>query len=231
IARSTFERVSFDLIYARMGQTPEAWTAELDRALALGPDHLSLYQLTIEPETAFWALHQAGKLSVPRDEPAAEMYEITQERTEAAGLPSYEVSNHARPGAECRHNLIYWRGGLWAGIGPGAHGRIEIDGICHETETLRDPAGWLDSVAREGHGLARSEPSDGTARAEEYLMMAMRLSEGADLARFHALGGRLAPERLSWLAAEGFVETGADRLTASPRGRLVLNTVLSELLA
>ncbi|MEL6479015.1 MAG: coproporphyrinogen III oxidase, partial [Pseudomonadota bacterium] len=170
-------------------------------------------------------------LVVPEDEPAAEMYELTQERTAAAGLPSYEVSNHARPGAESRHNLIYWQGGSWAGIGPGAHGRIEIDGVWHETETLRDPAAWLDAVATEGHGLARIEPMAQSDRAEEYLMMALRLREGADLGRFRRLGGSLAPERLSWLAAEGLVTCETDRLRASPCGRLVLNTLLSELLA
>ena len=175
IARARFARVSFDLIYARTGQTPAAWQAELGRALDMAVDHLSLYQLTIEPGTRFGELFERGRLHVPADDAAADMYAITQALTEAAGLPAYEVSNHARPGAESRHNLVYWRYGDYAGIGPGAHGRISAaDGGRRATETVRDPAAWLARSAAEGHAIAarrararrgagRGVPDDGAA--------------------------------------------------------------------
>ncbi|MEM1277329.1 MAG: radical SAM family heme chaperone HemW, partial [Pseudomonadota bacterium] len=153
IARSAFDRVSFDLIYARSGQTMADWEAELGEALEMAIDHLSLYQLTIEEGTRFFDLHEIGRLITPSSDTAADMYELTQAMTEAAGMPAYEISNHARPGAESRHNLIYWRSGEWAGAGPGAHGRIDVNGQRMATEAIRDPAAWLASVQARGHGV------------------------------------------------------------------------------
>ncbi|MEM9763002.1 MAG: radical SAM family heme chaperone HemW [Pseudomonadota bacterium] len=232
IARDRFDRVSFDLIYARMGQTPEAWAAELKEALALAADHLSLYQLTIEPGTRFAELYAHGRLSVPDGEPSAEMYEITQALTAAAGLPAYEVSNHAAPGAESRHNLVYWRYGDYAGIGPGAHGRLTLsDERRVATETLHDPAAWL-AAARSGAGPSATETVAPAAQADEMMLMGMRLSEGVDVARYERLAGRaLRPEALAALVGDGLVEQRAGRLRATAAGRLLLNRVLAELLA
>ncbi|MEO1276210.1 MAG: radical SAM family heme chaperone HemW [Pseudomonadota bacterium] len=232
IARDRFDRVSFDLIYARMGQTPAAWAAELKEALALAADHLSLYQLTIEPGTRFAELHARGRLSVPGGEPSAEMYEITQALTAATGLPAYEVSNHAAPGAESRHNLVYWRYGDYAGIGPGAHGRLTLpEGRRVATETLHDPAAWLAAV-RAGTGPSTMETVAPAAQADEMMLMGMRLSEGVDLARYERLAGRaLAPDAVAALSEDGLVEQRAGKLRATPAGRLLLNRVLAELLA
>ena len=231
-ARAAFPRVSFDMIYARMGQTPAAWEAELSRALALGGDHLSLYQLTIEPGTRFAELHARGRLAVPDEDPAAEMYEITDSLTAGAGLPAYEISNHAAPGAESRHNLIYWRGGDWAGAGPGAHGRItRADGTRLATESLSDPALWRAGVAARGHALAAPEPLAPEDRGAEYLMMALRLAEGAEPARFARLAGRALPaDRIAGLEAQGLLARHGARLVATRAGRLVLDSVLAELL-
>ncbi|MEM9138253.1 MAG: radical SAM family heme chaperone HemW [Pseudomonadota bacterium] len=232
IARATFDRVSFDLIYARMGQSPDAWEAELRRALGLAADHLSLYQLTIEDGTRFGDMFARGRLTIPPDGHAADMYALTQEMAAAAGLPAYEVSNHAAPGAESRHNLIYWRMGDYAGIGPGAHGRITgPDGITRATETVRDPARWLNAAQSDGHGLAAAEPVPADERATEYLMMALRLAEGADPARYQALAGApLDPARLADLEASGHVVTEGGRIAATSQGRMVLNAVLHHLL-
>ncbi len=231
-AREVFDRVSFDLIYARSGQTLPKWRTELEQAVALGPDHLSLYQLTIEPGTRFAELHAAGKLVVPGEHPAAEMYSMTQEMTSAVGLPAYEVSNHARPGAESRHNLIYWRYGDYAGIGPGAHGRLtRPDGARVATETHRDPARWLDAVTTTGSGLVSATPLSGSDQAAEYMLMSMRLSEGADARRYHTLAGVPLPDAaLDRLAASGHIIRKDARVRTTPPGRLVLNRVLEELL-
>jgi oxygen-independent coproporphyrinogen-3 oxidase len=232
-AMRRFDRVSFDLIYARQGQGLEAWEAELTRALALGTAHLSLYQLTIEDGTAFGERHRRGLLrGLPDEDLAVALYDLTLARTAAAGLPAYEVSNHARPGQESRHNLIYWRGGDWVGIGPGAHGRLTLAGkgapYRLATEATRAPADWLAGVAAgESHRQQRLAPSES---AEEYLMMALRLAEGADLARFRALGGPDLTPRLARLEP-GLVRLRGDRLTATPAGRLLLNGLLRELLA
>src|SRR5688572_15822688 len=168
IARSTFERYSFDLIYARPGQTPQAWRAELERAIAEAAEHLSLYQLTIEQETPFAALHAAGKLVIPDDDHARELYDLTQDITAAHGLPAYEISNHARPGAECRHNLVYWRYHEYAGVGPGAHGRLDIDGRRHATATEQRPESWLMRVEARGHGLVADETLTREEMADEF---------------------------------------------------------------
>ncbi len=233
VARASFARVSFDLIYARVGQSLGAWEAELARALALAVDHLSLYQLTVEPGTRFAELHARGKLPVPGSDTAAELYERTQAMTAAAGLPAYEISNHARPGAESRHNLVYWRYGDYAGAGPGAHGRITgPDGRRRATETVRDPAAWIAAVGRSGHGLAAEAPLSGEDQATEYLLMALRLAEGADLARVARLHGRPLPEaRLAALEADGMIARAGVRVAATARGRLLLDRVLTDLLA
>ena len=232
IARSAFDRVSFDLIYARSGQTRAAWAAELREAIAMAVDHLSLYQLTIEPGTRFAELHARGKLVIPEDEPAAALYETTQEICEAAGMPAYEVSNHARPGAESRHNLIYWRYGDYAGIGPGAHGRLTGSAGRLATETLRDPAAWMARVEAQGDGLSAVEPVAPQEQAAEMLMMGLRLREGVDLDRFARLAGApIAETRLAPLIEDGFVSVDGSRLRATATGRPVLNALLRALLA
>jgi oxygen-independent coproporphyrinogen-3 oxidase len=233
IARAAFARVSFDLIYARMGQTVAGWEAELARALGMAVDHFSLYQLTIEPGTRFGELYDLGRLKVPSDETAAEMYELTQAMTAAAGLPAYEVSNHARPGTESRHNLIYWRYGDYAGVGPGAHGRLTLrDGHRLATVTARMPGDWLGAVAEQGHAVVEQTAVNRQDQATEYMLMAMRLAEGADLARFERLAGSpVDAARIARLAEDGLVHQTGDRLAATARGRIVLNRVLAELLA
>lgn len=230
IAQSAFARVSFDLIYARTRQTPGDWEAELARALSFGVSHLSLYQLTIEEGTPFAALHAAGKLSVPTSDAGAAFYEATQALCEGAGLPAYEISNHARPGEECRHNLVYWRMGEWAGVGPGAHGRVGMEGGARRaTATLKNPEAWAQAVEARGHGIAEETPLAPEDIAEEMLMMGLRLCEGLDLARYARSGGRLDAERVAWLEAQGLVARDATRLTATPAGRLVLNALVGEL--
>ncbi len=231
IARSVFDRVSFDLIYARQNQTAASWEAELRRALALAVDHLSLYQLTIEPGTRFGDLYDRGRLrGLPADDAAAEMYELTQEVCAAAGLPAYEVSNHARPGAESRHNLIYWRYGDYAGVGPGAHGRITGPAGRMATEALRDPAAWL-RAARAGAPTRTDEPVAPEDQAAEYLMMSLRLVEGCDLDRFERLAGApLDPARIAPLTDSGHLARAGRRIAATARGRPLLNALLRALL-
>jgi oxygen-independent coproporphyrinogen-3 oxidase len=231
-ARATFDRVSFDLIYARQHQTPDDWRAELDRALALGLDHLSLYQLTIEDGTAFGARHAAGKLpGLPDDDRAVALWDITQERTQSAGLPAYEISNHARPGAESRHNLIYWRSGDWLGIGPGAHGRLTLDGTRYATETPRAPGAWLEGVSRETRQGWEHSPLPAAEHATEFLLMGLRLTEGVDLDRYDAIAPRpLDAQVLAGLAEDGMIELDNRRLRTTSQGRLLLNAVLRALL-
>ena len=230
LARATFPRASFDLIYARPGQSAAAWEAELTEALAFAADHLSLYQLTIEEGTKFALLHAAGELVVPEAEEAARLYEITQALTEAHGLPAYEISNHARPGSQSRHNLVYWRYGAFLGVGPGAHGRIQSGGRLLATATEKNPESWRASVAARGEGLVAADPVAAAGQAEEYLVMALRLAEGLDAARYERLGGRaLDAARLAALEAEGLIARTGTRLAATPRGRLVLNALAAEL--
>lgn len=226
VARAAFSRVSFDLIYARQDQRPDAWAAELKEALAMAVDHLSLYQLTIEAGTRFGDLYDRGRLrGLPTDDRAAEMYEITQDICEAAGLPAYEISNHARKGAESRHNLIYWRYGDYAGIGPGAHGRLTVEGRRMTTETPRDPATWLKGAAITPEALP-----DG-AEADEYALMSMRLVEGMDMERHARLSGTpLRESRLQALEAEGLIRREGQRVAATSKGRPVLNALLAEIL-
>jgi oxygen-independent coproporphyrinogen-3 oxidase len=230
LAQKNFDRVSLDLIYARPGQTVDAWRAELKEALAFGTEHLSLYQLTIEPATPFAMLHRTGALVIPDEDRAAALYETTQELTEAAGVPAYEISNHARSGAEARHNLLYWRYGAYAGAGPGAHGRLDLNGKRFATATERLPERWREKVARDGHGLIELNEISAPDAAREHLLMNMRLAEGIDLSAYRARWGT-APDasRIAALAETGLVSLDKDRLTATPRGRLVLNAVIAAL--
>ena len=233
IARTIFPRYSFDLIYARPAQTPAAWRTELEQAIAEAAEHLSLYQLTIEPDTPFAGLHAAGKLKVPDGDTARALYDVTQEVCAAHGLPAYEVSNHARPGAECRHNLIYWRGHEYAGIGPGAHGRLDISGERHATATEKRPETWLMRVEGHGHGRIVDEVLTRSERADEFLLMGLRLAEGIDPDRYQALAGRpLDPAQLSALREHGFIEVdAAGRLRVTSAGFPILDAVVADLAA
>jgi oxygen-independent coproporphyrinogen-3 oxidase len=233
VARSIFERYSFDLIYARPRQTVAEWKAELERAIAQAAEHLSLYQLTIEPGTPFFGLHRAGKLITPNEDLARDLYDLTQETCAAHGLPAYEISNHARLGAECRHNLVYWRGQDYAGVGPGAHGRLTLGGRRFATETEKRPESWLMRVEAKGHGLIVNEPLTAGEMADEYLLMGLRLAEGIEPARYSALAGRtLDPKRISILHDEGAVETTPDgRLRVTQSGFPVLDAVVADLAA
>ncbi len=232
IARKCFDRVSFDLIYARQHQTLEDWRSELNEALAMTVDHLSLYQLTIEDGTAFGDRYAAGKLrGLPKDDNAADMYLATQEICEAHGMPAYEVSNHARFGAESQHNLIYWRYGDYVGIGPGAHGRITQQGRKYATETHLSPNTWLNAVANGSGEKERSELSS-EDQANEYLMMGLRIAEGLDIDRYENLAGaQLPPEKVAELIEYGMVTVNDGKLQPTSDGRAVLNAVIRELLA
>jgi oxygen-independent coproporphyrinogen-3 oxidase len=233
IARATFPRLSFDLIYARPGQTPEAWAAELRTAIARAADHLSLYQLTIEDGTPFASLYAAGKLRVPDPDQAADLYAVTQEICDAAGMPAYEVSNHARPGAECRHNLVYWRYGEYAGIGPGAHGRLRLHDGRHATSTERLPEAWLARVEARGDGLVVDDILTQEEEGDEMLLMGLRLAEGIDVARYQRIAGRsLDPAQVADLVAHGMVErTLGGRVRATRAGFFVLDAVVADLAA
>jgi putative oxygen-independent coproporphyrinogen III oxidase len=233
IAQSTFGRCSFDLIYARTDHTPQAWEQELRRAVAETTEHLSLYQLTIEPDTPFATLHEAGKLTTPDPEIGRAFYDITQTVCADAGLPAYEVSNHARPGAECRHNLLYWRYGEYAGIGPGAHGRIKHDGDRWATSTERNPEAWLKRVESVGDGIIAHDVLTGIEMGDEFLLMGLRLTEGIDPAEYQALAGTpLKPDRLASLIEDGLVAVGEqERLRVTPAGFPVLDAIVARLAA
>ena len=230
VAQATFDRVSFDLIYARQHQDLAAWEDELTLALTIGTDHLSLYQLTIEPGTAFGARHARGGLAgLPGEDLSADMYELTQSLCEAAGMPAYETSNHARSGSECVHNLVYWRSGDYAGVGPGAHGRLTRGGQRYATEAIRMPDAWLETVRVDGSGQALHESIDDIARLEEYVMMGLRTTEGIDIVRLKSLGGVRA-DTLNKLIDDGWLATSDGRLSTTARGRPLLNAILRELL-
>jgi oxygen-independent coproporphyrinogen-3 oxidase len=233
VARGVFERYSFDLIYARPRQTPRDWASELRRALAEAGEHLSLYQLTIEQETPFAALHAAGKLKTPDEDVARALYDTTREVCAAHGLPAYEVSNHARSGGECRHNLIYWRAHEYAGVGPGAHGRLDIAGERHATATEKRPEAWLAQVKAHGHGLATDDLLTRQEIADEFLLMGLRLAEGIDMERYAAIAGRtLDPDRIAALREHDLIETtAAGRLRVSMAGFPVLDAVVADLAA
>ena len=226
-AQSVFPRVSFDLIYARPGQDEAAWESELDEALGFGTEHLSLYQLTIEPGTRFATLAATGALAPADPDHAATLYELTQAKCEAAGLPAYEISNHARPGAESRHNLAYWRYRDHVGVGPGAHGRR--GGV--RTQRHRKPENWLAAITRAGNGIEEQAEIASAERGAEAMLMGLRLAEGVDLDRVARLAGRdpIDAERTRRLSEAGLLEREGDRLRATPAGRLVLDSVLAEI--
>jgi len=232
VAQSTFGRVNFDLIYARPGQSLADWESELARGLSFGTDHLSLYQLTIEPGTRFATLVAQGKLNPADPDHAADLYEQTQAMTAAAGIPAYEISNHARPGQESRHNLTYWRYGDYVGVGPGAHGRR--DGLA--TLRHRKPENWMTAVERNGHGLQGEEPLDGRDRAREALLMGLRLAEGVDLDRIARLSGLpvdmlVDRDAVARIAGHGMIRQDGQRLRVDPAGMLLLDAILPEIVA
>ncbi|MGF1624624.1 MAG: radical SAM family heme chaperone HemW [Alphaproteobacteria bacterium] len=242
LAGRLFDRFSFDLIYTLPGQSLQDWARALDQALAMAGDHLSVYQLTIEPGTAFARAVEQGRLAIPDEATSEALFDLTQQRLEAAGLPAYEISNHARPGSACRHNLTYWRYGFYVGVGPGAHGRLPV---CSEdrpdragriaTEAIRAPEAWAAAVARDGHGTRLRTLVDADAGAEEAVMMGLRLTEGIDKARFSAATGRdldrvVAPERRASLVAAGDLCDGPAVLRATAQGRKRLNAVIAYLI-
>ena len=230
LAMACFDRVSLDLIYARPGQTVLQWRNELKEALAFGTDHLSLYQLTIEPMTPFATLARTGALTIPDDDTAAALYETTQELTDAAGIPAYEISNHAKSGAECRHNLLYWRYGDYAGVGPGAHGRLALGARRLATSSERLPERWRAKVEAEGHAFIEYVELAREDAAREHLLMNLRLAEGLDLLRYESRWGiSLDRQRIAALECERVLEMRGDRLVATRSGRLVLNSVIAAL--
>ena len=230
-ATSIFQRASFDLIYARPGQSPQAWTAELREAIRRAPEHLSLYQLTIEPDTMFERLRDAGKLKVPDADLARELWDVTQAEMQGAGMPAYEVSNHARPGAESRHNLTYWRYGEYAGVGPGAHGRLMTAKGRRAHSTEKHPEMWLTVVEGEGHGLVEDDALSPDEMGDEFLLMGLRLAEGIEPKRYEALTGKpLSGSRISSLVADGMVEmTPLGRIRVTSEGFPVLDAVVADL--
>ena len=232
VAQKHFARVSFDLIYDRPGMTLDSWTAELGRALGFGTDHLSLYQLTLEPGTRFTALHAKGQLTMPDADTSADLFELTRAMTATAGIPAYEVSNHARPGSESRHNITYWTYGDYAGIGPGAHGRRQ--GVA--TERLKKPETWLASVQAQGHGMASEVALTADERATEALVMGLRLGDGIDAALFHARTGRALPDvlradRVARIVAQGLLEHDSQGLRLTLAGQPFVDAVLKEIAA
>lgn len=230
IAVDAFERVSIDLIYGRPGQTVAEWQTELTEALSFGTEHISLYQLTIEDGTPFSARFRAGTLTPLPEQPAAELYEHTQEIMNRGDLPAYEISNHARAGAECRHNLLYWRYGNYLGVGPGAHGRIALESGPLATTTERNPERWVSRIAADGHGFDPFLPLTPTEAARENLLMGLRLSEGMDLSAYQARWGRHpSKECLRMLEDAQLIERDEIRTRVTPKGRLVLNAVIAAL--
>ncbi len=233
IAQSVFDRSSFDLIYARPGQTLEDWEDELKEGLWLARGHISLYQLTIEQGTRYFDLHQAGKLKMPDEDLAADFYELTQDLTAEAGMPAYEISNHAVPGQESRHNLLYWRYGEYAGIGPGAHGRLMINNQRHATAAEKLPFEWQKRVSSRGHGLVTDDVLTWEEQGDEFLVMGLRLKEGISPARFTAISGRqISPVQIAALKGYGFLETLPNgNLRVTDKGFPVLDAVVADLAA
>jgi oxygen-independent coproporphyrinogen-3 oxidase len=232
-AQGIFPRTSFDLIYARPGQSEWAWRAELAEAIRIAGEHLSLYSLTIEPDTIFERLHRAGKLVMPDETLARALFDATQEIAEAHRLPAYEVSNHARPGAESRHNLVYWRCGEYVGVGPGAHGRVGVGAARRAQSTEKHPEMWLAQVESEGQGLVENVPLTPEEQSDEFLLMGLRLREGVDIARYSALSGKtLRRGQIDELAADGFIaEDSPGRLRVTPMGTPLLDTIVADLAA
>jgi putative oxygen-independent coproporphyrinogen III oxidase len=233
IATSVFERTSFDLIYARPQQNVAQWQAELTQALARNPSHLSLYQLTIEPDTIYQRLYDAGRITMPDPDMARALWDVTQETMDKAGLPAYEISNHARRGYESRHNLVYWRYGDYAGVGPGAHGRLRTARGCLAQATERHPEMWLTVVETDGHGIVEEQLLSPSEQGDEFLLMGLRLSEGIDPARFQAITNRpLDPARIGDLITHNMIEwTDHGRLRVTQEGFPVLDAVVADLAA
>ncbi len=230
LAAKIFPRVSFDMIYARPNQTPEQWRAELARALGEQQGHMSLYQLTIEPGTAYFDLYERGRLVTPSDDRAADLYDITQEMTEKAGLSTYEVSNHAAPGQESQHNLLYWRYGEYAGAGPGAHSRLADGENRRALIAERHPESWRELVNMQGHGIVSDVVVPPVDQASEYLLMGMRVAEGIDMDRYAALAGReIDSSKLAGMKSMGLIKRQGQRLMATADGRKLLNAVIAEL--
>ena len=230
LAAKIFPRVSFDMIYARPNQTPEQWRAELTRALAEQQGHMSLYQLTIEPGTAYFDLYERGRLVTPTDDRAADLYDLTQELTEKAGLPTYEISNHARPGQESRHNLLYWRSGEYAGVGPGAHSRLADGENRRALIAERHPETWRELLRTQGHGMVSDSVVPPVDQASEYLLMGMRIAEGIDMDRYAALAGReIDSSKLAGMKSMGLIKRNGQQLMATADGRKLLNAVIAEL--
>jgi len=231
LAMRNFDRVSLDLIYARPEQSEAAWRAELKEALSFGTDHLSLYQLTIEPGTPFAVLYRNGALKIPDETLAMELYEATQELTEAAGRPAYEISNHAKPGSESRHNLLYWRYQDYAGVGPGAHGRLRLGDKRLATSTIRLPERWREAVMKGENSFTDFTPVSDDDAAREHLLMNLRLSEGVDLAAYQARwGARPSSVKIGPLIEQGLLIHDGETIRATAKGRLVLNAVIAEIL-
>lgn len=229
-AQKIFPRVTFDLIYALPHQKLADWQAELREALAFGASHMSLYQLTIEPQTQFATLYAAGKIRMPDEDISAEFYDATCEMMAAAGLPPYEVSNYAAPGQESRHNLIYWRYGQYAGLGPGAHGRLDLADGRYATAAIKKPRLWRDAITNEGHGFEVMEMVDPREAAEEHLLMNLRLREGLDLAAYEGRWNvTISREKIAELQGMGLICLTDGRLAATPDGALVLNMLIREL--
>ncbi|MEO0329168.1 MAG: radical SAM family heme chaperone HemW [Pseudomonadota bacterium] len=231
IAQKHFPRMSFDMIYARPDQTSKQWEEELSAAIALAADHLSLYQLTIEHGTPFYNLHERGKLKTPRDEQAAELYELTQSICTSNGFETYEISNHAKPGAQCQHNLVYWRGQDYAGIGPGAHGRLTISKGRVATATQPNPEKWWQAANVDGHGLTELEVLSPEEHADELMIMGLRLAEGFDPIRYEAVSGKSLNEKevsfLQEMEMVSFTDNGLMRVT--PKGFLLLDAIVADL--
>jgi oxygen-independent coproporphyrinogen-3 oxidase len=230
LAATIFPRVSFDLIYARPNQTVATWRTELARALTYSQGHMSLYQLTIEEGTAYFDLHARGALIVPRNDAAADLYDVTQEMTDKAGLPAYEISNHARPGEESRHNLLYWRYGEYAGVGPGAHSRIAAGENRRAIAMEKHPETWRQMVAGQGHGTRDDMAVVPAEQAREYLLMGLRINEGIDIERYEALAGApLDSGKIAGLKSMGLIKREGARLRATADGRRLLNAVITAL--
>lgn len=228
-AQKTFDRSSFDLIYALPKQTAQEWERELGEALAMAQGHVSLYQLTIEPQTAFYHdYHVKKRFKLPKDTLARELFLLTQDMMQDAGLPAYEISNHAAIGQESRHNLTYWRGGAYLGVGAGAHGRVKRDGIWHATQTYKSPQRWLERARSDGHALEICTPIDDDARAEEAILTGLRLREG--IALTSEIRAMLRADKLAFYSAQGLLVQSENQLRATPEGWLVLNQLLAEIL-
>jgi putative oxygen-independent coproporphyrinogen III oxidase len=231
LAAKIFPRVSFDMIYARPGQSIPQWRAELAQALSEQQGHMSLYQLTIEPGTRYADLHAAGKLIIPQDDTATDLYDLTQEMTEAAGLSNYEISNHAMPGQESQHNLLYWRYGEYAGCGPGAHSRIASGDNRLALVCEKHPETWRTMVQAGGHGVIENVTVIPSEQATEYVLMGLRVAEGIDLSRYEQLAGRpMNSNAIAGLKSMGLIKRHGDHLAATPDGRKLLNAVISELI-